>query len=150
MAMTMIIVDASVVIASLGNEADSGSARHFMQRSETRLVSVALLMLEVRGVMAKRFTAGRIDRRGLEDWLISVAALIDIRPLDAPLVREAFVLSSLNMDVVSLRGDARPFPANVYDCCYIALARLTGGDLATLDGRQAALASQFSVRTVSL
>jgi predicted nucleic acid-binding protein len=141
----MTVIDASVVVASLSEEARSDQARMFLGRSKGDLEAPSIMMLEVRSAMTKRFAAGNMTKQGLDVWPQTIISIVSIVPLDMAIISEALLISSRSIELAVERGDARPFPASIYDCCYIALALMIGGGLATFDMRQAALAREVGV-----
>lgn len=117
----MIVVDASVLATSLGDDGPDGDRARARLRGE-RLTAPELVDLEVASVWRRQVTAGAMDDRR------AILALTDLRAL--PLRRTPH--RPLLARCWELRGNL-----TIYDAAYVALAEALGALLLTGDGRLA-------------
>lgn len=117
----MLVVDASVVAAAVGDDAGDGDQARSRLRGET-LTAPELLDLEVASVLRRQVASGAMAARraGL--------ALVDLA--DLPLQRVPH--RGLIDRCWQLRDNV-----SIYDAAYVALAEAIGADLLTADGRLA-------------
>jgi predicted nucleic acid-binding protein len=131
-----VVVDASVVVAALVDDGSAGEWSAGALRGRRSVAAPQLLAFEVANVLRRLATAGR-----LVDEVASLAHQ-DLLRLDLvlwpylPLAEEAW----------RARGSV-----SVYDASYVALARLLGAPLLTLDERLARTAAGLcDIRTPGL
>jgi predicted nucleic acid-binding protein len=117
----VLVVDASVVAAAVGDDAGDGDQARSRLRGET-LTAPELLDLEVASVLRRQVASGAMAARraGL--------ALVDLA--DLPLQRVPH--RGLIDRCWQLRDNV-----SIYDAAYVALAEAIGADLLTADGRLA-------------
>lgn len=117
----MIVVDASVLAAALGDDgADGDTARGRL--SGQPLLAPELVDLEVASVFRRQVAAGQMPPRRAEQALVDLAELPMRRVAHRPLLPRCWELR-----------DA----LTVYDAAYIALAEALDVVLVTADGRLA-------------
>jgi predicted nucleic acid-binding protein len=117
MVMT-IIIDASVAIKCFIDEPGSDAARALLYDvpEEETVAAPALMFLEFHSVLAKHFAKGLLTRNQLAEAPRILRMLIVFRPFDLLMGQEAVKLSMHALQVAQENGDAKPQPANVYDC----------------------------------
>jgi len=124
----MIVVDASVAVKWFLEESGSAEAKELrqqFQQGDTELAAPDLLIYEV----ANALVCQRVYSPA--EIALSVDTLLSME----------FILSEPELDVMSRAvtlADERS--AAVYDAVYVALAEMLGGELATADRYQAAMA----------
>ena len=121
----MTVVDASIWVSRLvSRDANHALSRAWLEGQITRgelLVSPAILLPEIAGALARRTGLAGVARRAIEQLLrIPVVRLV---PIDDRVAREASRLAAR----LRLRGA---------DAVYVAVARLLGLPLVTLDQEQ--------------
>lgn len=113
----MIVVDASVLVPALGDDADDGRRARDRLRGE-RLAAPEVVDLEVASALRRHVRAGRVDReRGLRA-LGDLARMPLARAPHRPLLARIWALG----DVLT-----------PYDAAYVALAEALGATLVTAD-----------------
>ncbi len=115
----MIVVDASVVAAALGDDGDDG-ARARGRLAEERLFAPELIDLEVLSVWRRGARAGRLSTQRCRQALTDLAVLPIARAPHAPLIDRIWELRD------SLTS---------YDAAYVALAEVLGVPVLTADRR---------------
>ena len=113
----MIVVDASIVAAALGDDGDDGERVRAALAGE-RLFAPELIDLEVASVWRRAARAGRLGERRARQALADLA--------DLPLARAPH--QPLMSRIWELRDNLTP-----YDAAYVALAEALGGPLLTAD-----------------
>lgn len=117
----MLVVDASVVAAALGDDAGDGDRARSRLRGEI-LTAPELLDLEVASVLRRQVASGAMAARRAELALVDLAELPLQRVPHRGLIDRCWQLR----DNVS-----------IYDAADVALAEAIGADLLTADGRLA-------------
>ena len=117
----MIVVDASVLVAALADDAGDGDLARERLRGE-RLFAPELIDLEVVSVLRRQVGTGRMPLRRAGMAVEDLAAAPVARAAHTPLLRRCWELR----DSVSS-----------YDAAYVALAELLGATLVTADQRVA-------------
>ena len=117
----MLVVDASVVAAAVGDDAGDGDQARSRLRGET-LTAPELLDLEVASVLRRQVASGAMAARRAGLALVDLAELPLQRVPHRGLIDRCWQLR----DNVS-----------IYDAAYVALAEAIGADLLTADGRLA-------------
>ncbi len=120
-----VVVDASVAVTWVLDEADSGRARALLDewaRRETRLLALGLLASELVSVMAQRVRRGEL--RPAEGVAVVRAVLLLCPPAPSP-----------ELSIRALELVAEPGGGGTYDLHYVALAEQERCELWTADGR---------------
>lgn len=117
----MIVVDASVVVVALADDAQDGDFARARLRGE-RLNAPELLDLEVASVLRRQMLRGAMDARRVALALNDLAALPFERAPHRPLIGRCW----------QLRDNV-----TIYDAAYVALAEVLGVTLLTGDRRLA-------------
>ncbi|GAB2874585.1 type II toxin-antitoxin system VapC family toxin [Nocardioides pacificus] len=117
----MLVVDASVLVAALADDARDGDAARLRLRGE-RLLAPELIDLEVASVLRGRLAGGHLESGRAELALADLADLPLQRAPHRPLLGRCW----------ELRANL-----SVYDAAYVALAEALGADLVTADARLA-------------
>lgn len=115
----MIVVDASIVAAALGDDGVDGERARGRFAGE-RLFAPELIDLEVASVWRRAARAGRLGERSAEQALVDLAAL--------PLAR------ALHRSLMTRIGELHQ-NLTTYDAAYVALAEALGAPLLTADRR---------------
>lgn len=119
--MTVLVIDASVLVIALGDDGLPGDTARARLRGET-LVAPELVDLEVLSALRRQWAAGTVDRRRVE------LALADLRDLRLQRVPHQPLL----LRCWELRENV-----GVYDASYVALAEILDATLVTADARLA-------------
>ena len=119
---TVIVVDASVVVVALADDARDGDFTRARLRGE-RLSAPELVDLEVASVLRRQVLRGEIDARRVGLALDDLAMLPLERAPHQPLIRRCWQLRE---------------NVTIYDAAYVALAEALGVTLLTGDRRLAA------------
>jgi predicted nucleic acid-binding protein len=117
----VLVVDASVVAAAVGDDAGDGDQARSRLRGET-LTAPELLDLEVASVLRRQVASGAMAARRAGLALVDLAELPLQRVPHRGLIDRCWQLR----DNVS-----------IYDAAHVALAEAIGADLLTADGRLA-------------
>ncbi len=119
--MSVLVVDASVIVTAVADDGDDGTLVRSMLRGE-RLAAPEVLDLEVISVLRRLAATGRITSKRAS------LALADLR--DLPIQRASHVM--LVDRCWELRANLTP-----YDAAYVALAEICESPLLTADARLA-------------
>ena len=117
----MIVVDASVIVTALADDADDGDRARARLRDE-RLAAPQLLDVEVTSAWRRMAASGKLDQRRAR------LALEDLRELRVDRVSHLPFIAR----IWELRNSL-----TVYDAAYVALAETLGVNLLTADERLA-------------
>ncbi len=115
----MIVVDASVLVSALVDDAADGDLARQRLRGE-RLFAPELIDLEVVSVLRRQVTSGRLPLRRADLAVQDLAAVPVARAAHKPLLHRCWQLRD---------------SLSAYDAAYVALAELLGAALVTADGR---------------
>ena len=118
----MIVVDASVLVTSLADDAEDGDLTRTRLRGET-LAAPELIDLEVASVLRRLALGGRLPPQRAEQALSDLVQLPVRRASHRALLHRCW----------DLRANL-----TVHDACYVALAEALGVPLLTADQRLAA------------
>jgi predicted nucleic acid-binding protein len=131
----VIVVDASVLVAALADDADGGDFARQRLRGE-RLFAPDLVDLEVLSVLRRQVGRGRMPLRRAALAIQDLAEIPIGRAAHRPLISRCWELR-----------DA----LGAYDSAYVALAEMLGAPLVTADGRIArARGPRCAVEVLSL
>ena len=119
----MIVVDASVLVVALGDDADDGDLARARLRGED-FSAPELIDLEVGSALRRLLATGKLDRRRAELALGDLVELPLRRGAHRPLVARCWQLRE---------------NCTFYDAAYVALAELLEAPLVTADMRLAAI-----------
>lgn len=117
--MSEVVVDASVALCWFARESDTEAANHLI-RSAADLIAPSLMLAELANGLWKKARLGEIHADVPSD------AMKEIRRFVPQLVE----LADLAAPALAL---ARELDHSVYDCFYLALARLRAAPFVTLD-----------------
>jgi predicted nucleic acid-binding protein len=142
------VIDASIAISFFIDDKYSQTVRRdvFGAQPPADNVAPSLILLELQGVLSKRFAVGRVTMAQLINAPRILGSLVRFVPLELGTSFEAIKLSMFAMRLTAEGGDARPLPGNVYDCAYIATAFAENAELVTADQRQAAIAGSVGCK----
>lgn len=121
----MIVVDASIIVTSLGDDGDDGDRARDRLRAERSLVAPHLIDLEVVSAWRRLAAAGDLDERRARLALEDLGALRIERVPHTPLLSRCW---DLRMNLT------------LYDAVYVALAEALDVTLLTADARLAGAA----------
>ncbi|MDX2238488.1 MAG: type II toxin-antitoxin system VapC family toxin [Hyphomonadaceae bacterium] len=131
--MTLLAVDASVVLAVLLEEADRPAVDAML--SGRTLIAPEFMIVEVGNALWKAVRRNRFNPQRVGALLDGARTMVGRRTHDAALVDHAVSMAlSLNHPI--------------YDCLYLALAERMQAELVTLDKRLVALGSGIANITV--
>src|SRR5438874_13167667 len=116
-----VVVDASVAVKWGISEVDSEAAGELL-RTDHELIAPELLGVEVANALWSNWRRQLIDGGQMDGFLARLPQLIETFVPDSTLIGDAAVLS---------RSIGHP----IFDCMYLALARLAGAYLVTFDDR---------------
>jgi predicted nucleic acid-binding protein len=116
-----VVVDASVAVKWGIAEADSQAAAELL-RTDHELIAPDLLGVEVANALWSNWRRQIVDTAQMDGFLARLPLLIQTFVPDSTLIADAAVLSRL-------------IGHPVFDCMYLALARLAGACLVTFDER---------------
>lgn len=122
----MLVVDASVAVKWFVRETDHGT--YLAAVRDERLAAPDRMFLEVANVLRRKVRPGEIAAEQAGRALQRLPRLIDVVVPSVDLLVEAFELSGV-------------LGHSVYDCAYLACARLLEAGLITADARFAAKAA---------
>jgi predicted nucleic acid-binding protein len=131
------IVDASALVAYLLEEEGFEKMSEILSEGAE---SVPLLIKESCNAVLEAEKQGRISREDGEKVLQVILSLEDLNiktVAQSGLIPAAFAIAQEN-------------GLTIYDSIYIALAKATGGSLASRDGRQLEIASKLGVRITKI
>ena len=114
----LIVVDASVAVKWIADEANAGDALALLARSD--LIAPELLAVEVGSALRRKLQQGEIETAQLTEGLKLVFDRVDLRRHTAQMIEEALAISM---------AMAHP----IYDCVYLALAKTVGAAFVTRD-----------------
>lgn len=154
----ILVVDASVAIKWIVNEPGCDEARRYLSvwqgsslEVEHILTAPALIELEVHNVLAKRLNRGDIAMALFSESNYILRAHLEITDINRALTEVARRMSiGARAAIAHVEGKSRPqfVPFNIYDCIYIAQAKLSGAGLLTADVVQADTAKALGVNTI--
>jgi predicted nucleic acid-binding protein len=114
----LIVVDASVAVQWIADEADAGQALALLDRND--LIAPELLAVEVGSALRRKLQHGEIEASQLTEGLKLLFGRVDIQRHTPELIERAIATSV-----------AMSHP--VYDCVYVALAEILGATFVTRD-----------------
>ena len=130
----MIVVDASVLVNAIADDAADGGLARAALRAGGEVAAPDLVDVETVAVLRRRWLAGALSARRFSAAVEDLEALTMTRYPALPLIRRAY----------ELRANV-----SAYDATYIALAEALGCDLLTADRRLAgAHAKRCAVRVL--
>ncbi|MGX9966207.1 type II toxin-antitoxin system VapC family toxin [Roseomonas sp. F4] len=130
--MTRIVVDASVAVAWFAAEAASDRAEE-VQSSGADLLAPSLLLAEIGNALLTKARRKTVPQGHAQ------AVLAELR--------RSGMLTLFDMDILAVSACiiAERLSHPIYDCLYLALAQREQAELATFDGRMAALATSLAI-----
>lgn len=152
----ILTIDASIAVKWIVDEPGSDAARQFLPTVDAGtaignlLIAPAIIELELHNTLAKLYRDKRISVGQLAGGRDEVEYWVRIDAIERELIRRAYDFSMGAANQLARWAGRPPLPGmpapfNIYDCIYVAHARLHGAKLVTADRKQADVATAFGI-----